>query len=107
MAYPAASRMFGRDDEEIIAVGREGIMDASDPHLKEFMEERTRNGSAHGELRGLRPVGSAFPLEVSSKVFEDALHQLRTSIIDRYITVRKVAERQALGLRVERVRSRL
>ena len=36
-ANPAACRMFGRTQDEIIRIGREGIVDITDPNFKIFL----------------------------------------------------------------------
>jgi PAS domain S-box-containing protein len=97
-ANPSACSIFGRTREQITAAGREGLMDASDPHLARLIEERKRTGKAHGELRARRPDGSLFPLEISSAVFADAAGNEFTCIILRDISSRKrvEAERERL-----------
>jgi PAS domain S-box-containing protein len=91
-ANPAACQIFGRTREEIIAAGREGLMDTSDPRLPVLIEERRRTGKAHGELIGRRRDGSPFPVEVSSVLFENLEGEMRTCIIIRDISERKTAE---------------
>lgn len=91
-ANPAACRIFGRTREEIIAAGREGLIDTSDSRLPALVKEREQNGKAHGELRGRRKDGSVFPLEFSSVVFRNRDGEARTCLIIRDISRRKSAE---------------
>jgi len=91
-ANSSACSIFGRTREQIVAAGRAGLMDATDPSLPRLIEERKRTGKAHGELRACRPDGSVFPVEVSSAVFVDAEHNELTCIILRDIGPRKQAE---------------
>ena len=91
-ANPAACQIFDRTREEIIAAGREGLIDASDPRLAVLVEKRRRTGKAHGELTGRRRDGSPFPVEVSSVIFENPQGEARTCIIIRDISERKSAE---------------
>jgi len=91
-ANPAACRMFERTREEIIAAGRAGLMDASDPRLPGLLEQRQRTGRAYGELNARRPNGEMFPVEISSVVFKDAEGHTRTCLIIRDITERKSAD---------------
>jgi hypothetical protein len=84
--------MFQRTREEIIAAGREGLIDASDPRLPALVEQRRVTGKAHGELRGRRKDGTLFPVEFSSVVFENPEGQARTCLIIRDIGERKTAE---------------
>lgn len=91
-ANPAACSMFGRSEDEIISLGREGLVDTTDPRLPEFMEQRLKQGRARGELTLLRADGSRFPAEISSAVFHDIHGDARTSIIVRDITERTLAQ---------------
>jgi len=91
-ANPSACSILGRTREQIIAAGREGVMDASDPHLPRLIEERKRTGKAHGELTARHPDGTVFPVEISSVVFPDTEGNEFTCIILRDITGRKRAE---------------
>ena len=100
-ANPAACKMFGRTREEIIAEGREGLIDTSDPRLPTFVEQRRMTGRAQGELQGRRKDGSLFPVEFSSVVFENPSGQARTCIIIRDISERKTAEGESERLILE------
>ena len=46
-ANPAACDIFQRTEEEICNVGRDGIVDITDPRLKKALSERAANGM-HG-----------------------------------------------------------
>jgi PAS domain S-box-containing protein len=91
-ANPAACRIMGRTREEILAEGRQGLIDASDPQLAVLVAERQRMGRAHGQLRARRKDGTLFPIEISSVVFQSPLGELRTCIIIRDITERRASE---------------
>jgi len=91
-ANPAACEIFERTREEIIAAGREGLIDGSDPRLPSLVEQRRLTGKAHGELAGRRRDGSLFPVEFSSVVFENPRGEARTCLIIRDISERKAAE---------------
>jgi len=91
-ANPASCQMFERTREEIIAAGRDGLMDSSDPRLAILIEQRQRTGVAHGELSGRRRDGTLFPVEMSSVVFKNPEGHLRTCLIIRDISQRKTAE---------------
>ncbi|HYA23763.1 MAG TPA: PAS domain-containing protein [Terriglobales bacterium] len=88
----SACSIFGRTREQIIAAGRAGLMDSTDPALLRLIEERKRTGKARGELRARRPDGTVFPVEISSAVFVDAERNELTCIILRDIGPRKQAE---------------
>lgn len=89
---PAACRIFDRSEDEILAVGRAGVVDISDPRLSKAIDERARTGSFSGELTCLRKEGTRFPCEISSVIFKDSGGKLRTSMILRDITERKRSE---------------
>ncbi len=91
-ANPAACRMLGRPRDEILRLGRSGVLDPSDPRIPAALEERARKGRFHGELRGVRANGETFPAEVTSDVFTDALGRLRTATIVRDVTERRRSE---------------
>lgn len=91
-ANPAACAMFGQTEEEITGVGRESIVDMTDPRLPLAMEERRRTGKFSGELTGVRKGGTKFPIEISSTIFSDNKGNLRSSMIIKDISARKEAE---------------
>jgi len=91
-ANPAACRILGRTREEILQVGRAGVLDSSDPRLAVMIAEREQTGATHGELIARRKDGTLFPVEVSSVVFHGPMGRLKTCIIIRDISERKAAE---------------
>ncbi|MBN1368037.1 MAG: PAS domain S-box protein, partial [Dehalococcoidales bacterium] len=91
-ANPAACLMFGRSEQEICQVGRNGIIDVTDPRVAIALKERERTGKFEGELTFVRKDGTKFPGVLSSKVFYDFQGNPRTSMIIRDITERKQAE---------------
>lgn len=93
-ANPAACAMFQRTEEEIIKIGRDGVIDSTDPRFSAALEERARTGRFKGELTFLRKDGTRFPGEISSSIFTDRNGQKRSSMIIRDITERKKAEEQ-------------
>ncbi|MDD5475831.1 MAG: PAS domain S-box protein, partial [Syntrophales bacterium] len=98
-ANPAACEMFGRSADEIRAVGRNGLMDLSDPRLAARLEERARTGRmVNVELTMVRATGERFPAEVTSKIFTDKHGRQRTCMIVRDISERKQLE-EVLGER--------
>jgi PAS domain S-box-containing protein len=91
-ANPAACRIFGYSEEEILKAGRNGLVDVSDPRLAPALEQRNREGYFSGELTCVRKDGSKFPGEFSSVIFVDRKRQTRTHMLIRDITERKMAE---------------
>jgi PAS domain S-box-containing protein len=93
-ANPAACRIFGRSEEEICQVGRNGLIDITDARLPAALEQRARTGRFKGELTFLRQDGTPFQGELSTALFNDRDGQVRTSMIVRDITERKRAEQE-------------
>ena len=91
-ANPQACRIFGMTEDEIIRVGRKGVVDTSDPRLQSVLEERDRTGKFKGELNHKRKDGTIFPAEVSTLFFTDRNGFVKTSTFIRDITERKRAE---------------
>jgi PAS domain S-box-containing protein len=91
-ANPAACRMLGRSEAEIVAGGRNGVVDATDPRLAAGLAERSLTGRFDGELTCLRADGSRFPAEVASRVFTDSSGESWTSIAIRDISARVTAQ---------------
>jgi two-component system, cell cycle sensor histidine kinase and response regulator CckA len=97
-ANPEGSRIFGYTGEELCQIGRNGIMDLSDPRLPEALEERNRTGRFRGELMMVRKDGTKFPGEISSAVFKNRDGAVRTSMIIRDISHRKRDEQEKATL---------
>ena len=91
-ANPAACRMFGMTEEEIIRRGRNAIVDTSDPLVVNAIEERRKNGFFIGELTFIRKNGEKFPVEISSVLFKDTNGNNRTAMVIHDITHRKKSE---------------
>ena len=92
----AACQIFQMTNEEIIAAGRNGLVDITDPRLILLLEERERIGKIRGELTFKRKDGTKFPGEITSVVFIDANGLEKTSMIIRDITVQKNADKEIL-----------
>jgi len=97
-ANQAACEMLGRTEEEIRRAGREGLVDASDPRLRQFLDERARTGKARGEFRVLRKDGTRFEAEVTSSLYHDKDGSTKSSLVFRDVTEKKDLERQKADL---------
>ncbi|MBI5385188.1 MAG: PAS domain S-box protein [Verrucomicrobia bacterium] len=97
LANPAACRMFGRSEEEICRLGRNGLVDITDPRLADGLEERGRKGWARRELTLLRADGTRFAAEVTSATFLDPSGEPRASVIIRDLSDRQRTE-EAMSL---------
>jgi len=95
-ANPAACTMFGYTEDELCALGRQGITDTADSeHLAALVAERAATGSVRGVLSWRHRDGTAFPAEVSSRIFTDVSGEQRTCTI-----MRDISERQKLEQRL-------
>jgi PAS domain S-box-containing protein len=92
-ANPAACSMFGYSEDELINLGRSGIVDPADDRLSVILAERKLNGKAQGELTFIRSNGTRFPAEISSALFKNHEGHENTSMIIRDIADRKNSEK--------------
>lgn len=93
-ANPAACRMLGYTEKEICSLGREHLVDMSDPRLAAALAERNTKGRFSGELTMIRKNGEKFPVELSSVIFSRPDGKKMTSMIVRDITQKKHAEEE-------------
>ncbi len=91
-ANRAACSMLGRTEAEIIAGGRDQIVDVTDVRLRLALEERARTGRVSAEVTFMRSDGSKFPVAVTSALFFDERGQPRTSMLFRDISERQHLE---------------
>jgi diguanylate cyclase (GGDEF)-like protein/PAS domain S-box-containing protein len=103
-ANPAACKLFGRSEEEICKLGRNGLVDPTSPLLNNFLTERARTGSARAELTCIRGDGSRFQGITSSEQFFDEQQNVRTILTVRDLTEQNQAE-QMLAQSEEQYRS--
>jgi PAS domain S-box-containing protein len=88
-----ACKLFGCTEEEICRLGREGLVDLSDPNLEILLNKRKQQGHAAGELTLIRKNGSKFQAEISSNIFHDKEGNERTSMVIRDLTEQRIAEK--------------
>ena len=95
-ANAAACALFGRNEAQLCALGRNGLVDPTDTRLATLIEMRERTGRAQGHLRMLRANGSLFEAELSSSTYLDDEGRAVSSLIVRDVTEReRTAARQA------------
>jgi PAS domain S-box-containing protein len=106
-ANPAACRMLGWTEDELIGKDREFILDTDDPNLASLLQDRQRSGSKMDEITYRRKDGTRFPGELTTAIFHDSKGEERAVAIVRDITERKRTEealrraRNELEARVE------
>ena len=90
-ANPEACRMFGRTETEICQIGRDGVVDLTNPNLRKALEKRQQTGHFHGELTYVRSDGSVFPVDVESGIYTGSNGQTYAYNFFQDITDRKNA----------------
>ncbi|HCX63813.1 MAG TPA: sensor domain-containing diguanylate cyclase [Eubacteriaceae bacterium] len=68
-ANPTACEMFQMTEEEIIARGREGLVDPDDPNLQRALKEREEKGKIKVELTCVKKDGTKFPVSFAATQF--------------------------------------
>jgi PAS domain S-box-containing protein len=90
-ANPAACRMLGWTEEELVGKESDAILDLQELTLSALLDELTHSGSARAQLTYRRKDGTTFPGEVSTAFFTDSNGEPRKVSIIRDITDRKQA----------------
>ena len=93
-----ACKIFNRTEVEICRIGRNGLIDVTDPRLAILLEERKKIGRAKGELWFIKKEGTKFPGEISSVIFKDKEGNEHTSMVIRDLTEQKQAENEIRAL---------
>ncbi|MBI5459879.1 PAS domain S-box protein [Methanobacterium sp.] len=91
VANHTAEEMFGMNQDEIIAAGRDGLL-IQDESLQSAIKERAEKGRVKAELIFKRKDGSLFKGEVTSTLFRDEDRTLKSNIIIRDISGRQKSE---------------
>lgn len=92
-ANPAACEILGRSEQEICALGRQGLADPTDERWGAILAEREQTGRGHGVARMLRGDGTAIEVEMSARIFSERGGARRTCTIIRDVTERVAMER--------------
>lgn len=89
---PAASTLLGWSAEELLAMRREDVLDATDPRLAAFLKTRKEALWGRIELTCRRKGGTTFTCEVTSSIFRGRDGEERAVTVIRDITPRKEME---------------
>lgn len=92
-ANSAACHMLGYTEQEMIKLGRVGLVDMTDPRLPVLLTERRLKGKARGELTFIHKNGTRLETEISSSIFLDHEGFERAHIIFRDVTEKKKAQK--------------
>lgn len=98
-ANPAACKLFNRTEEEILSLGRKGLVHIEDPNLPILLEERQLRGKASGHLTFLRKDGSSFVGHITSALFKDSDGQVWSAMIVRDISPFLTSEKNLIAAR--------
>ena len=102
-ANPAACQLLGRSEEEICALGRQGLTDPTDPRWVTSLAERARTGRTRTQGRMIRGDGTTFEADFSSAIFSTPDGERRACLIFRDLSDRLLLTRE-LTLAEERDR---
>jgi PAS domain S-box-containing protein len=91
-ANPAACKMLGWTEEELILKGLDVIFDVKNPAISTLLDEHIPSGSAKSQINYRRKDGTTLNGEISSTFFIDRNGNPRAVSIIRDITERKRAE---------------
>ena len=87
-ANPAACKILGMTEEEIIRAGRDAVLNLKDPRVAVGLEERARTGKTEGVITFLRKDGNPFPVEFYSCIYRDRRGELQAFTLFRDISER-------------------
>lgn len=77
----AACKMFDRTEDEMYDLGRDGLIDITEPRYATFAMERAEKGYAYGELTGIRKDGTKFLIDIKSTEFTDTKGEKLVSVV--------------------------
>lgn len=100
-ANPAAKVLFGYSEQELCKIGREGLVDTSDPRLGAALAERERTGRFAGELTYITKAGQRIAVDVTSAVFPGNDGRSMACVLVRDISERQRAEDERKRLQAE------
>ena len=89
---PAACKLFGYTNNEFLKLGREQILDFSDPLVLQKLKERDVKGCVSGEFRAIKKNAERFHCELTSFIFKDINGENMSCAMIADINTRKNAE---------------
>jgi PAS domain S-box-containing protein len=90
-ANPAAERLFGMRQDEIVQAGRAGVM-VLDEKAKQEIKKAQETGKARADFTYKRKDGSTFIGETTVSLFSDVDGTVKTTVLIRDVSERKKVE---------------
>jgi diguanylate cyclase (GGDEF)-like protein/PAS domain S-box-containing protein len=100
-ANDSACKMFDMSEDEILELGRNGLVDSTDERVEKALIYREQYGYVKAELTFLRRNQIPFPVMVTSSVFKDKGNNLWTVMIIRDLTETKEIEKNLINAKAE------
>ncbi|MDD4943235.1 MAG: diguanylate cyclase [Rhodoferax sp.] len=91
-ANRTACTLLQRTEQELQAIGRNGVVDTTAPTLEPALQTRLHDGRIACELTFVRKDGTRFLCDVSSTLYTNSADQRVSSVVFRDITERKRIE---------------
>lgn len=85
-ANKVASQLFGYTEEELIQLGRHGIVYHSCSNISKALEHRKTHGSIDTQIQFVRKDGTKFIGQVYSTIFKDRAGHEKTSVVIMDVT---------------------
>lgn len=92
-ANPAFCKMLGYTEAEIIALGRDKLLDPEDSRVHYAIRIREKTGYYKGEITFLHKDGTKVDTEITSRIFSDPTGQRFSSMIVRDQSLHKITQK--------------
>jgi diguanylate cyclase (GGDEF)-like protein/PAS domain S-box-containing protein len=91
-ANPAACRITGYSEAELMQLGRADLVDPTDLRVKVLLEQRARTGSCHGHVRMMRKDRVPIEVALSSAIFVNHAGSLSANVVLQDVTETRLTE---------------
>ncbi len=93
-ANPAACRITGYTEAELMQLGRADLVDPTDLRVKVLLEQRARTGRCHGHIRMIRKDRVPIEVALSSAIFVNHAGRLSANVVLQDVTEARLTERK-------------